>query len=44
MTNPISPADGTVAVTGSAGFVGSLLVLNLVKHGYTVRAFGIPII
>jgi len=35
---PISPADGPVAVTGSGGYIGSHIVLNLVKHGYTVRA------
>ena len=38
MTTPISPADGPVAVTGSAGYIGSHIVLNLVKHGYRVRA------
>ena len=35
---PIGPGDGPVAVTGSAGYIGSHIVLNLVKHGYTVRA------
>ena len=34
----VSPADGPVAVTGSAGYIGSHIVLNLVRHGYTVRA------
>jgi nucleoside-diphosphate-sugar epimerase len=38
MSTPISPTDGPVAVTGSAGYIGSHIVLNLVKHGYTVRA------
>ncbi len=35
---PIGPEDGPVAVTGSAGYIGSHIVLNLVRHGYTVRA------
>ncbi|MFP6584541.1 MAG: NAD-dependent epimerase/dehydratase family protein [Candidatus Hydrogenedentota bacterium] len=36
-TTPVSPADGPVSVTGSAGYIGSHIVLNLVQHGYTVR-------
>ena len=35
---PVGPSDGPVAVTGSGGYIGSHIVLNLVKHGYAVRA------
>ena len=35
---PIGPKDGPVAVTGSGGYIGSHIVLNLVRHGYEVRA------
>jgi len=35
---PISPTTGPVAVTGSAGYIGSHIVLSLVQAGYTVRA------
>ena len=38
MANPIGPATGPVAVTGSAGYIGSHIVANLVRHGYAVRA------
>ena len=36
--NPISPADGPVAVTGSSGYIGSWIVHDLVSQGYQVRA------
>ena len=38
MTAPLKSTDGPVAVTGSAGYIGSHIVLNLVRHGYDVRA------
>ncbi|XP_051151788.1 dihydroflavonol 4-reductase-like [Andrographis paniculata] len=31
-------ADRTVCVTGAAGFIGSWIVMNLLRRGYTVRA------
>jgi len=38
MSTPLKPSHGPVAVTGSAGYIGSHIVLNLVQHGYDVRA------
>ena len=35
---PVGPKDGPIAVTGSGGYIGSHIVLNLVQHGYEVRA------
>jgi len=37
-TQPVRASDGPVAVTGSGGYIGSHIVLNLVQHGYEVRA------
>ena len=34
----VTPSDGPVAVTGASGYVGSHVVLTLVKHGFTVHA------
>ena len=34
----VTKASGPVVVTGSGGFIGSHIVLNLVKRGYQVRA------
>ena len=36
--NAITAQSGPVVVTGSGGFIGSHIVLNLVKRGYQVRA------
>ena len=35
---PVTSADGPVAVTGASGFVGSQVVIALMKRGYTVHA------
>jgi len=34
----VTPADGPVAVTGASGYVGSHVVVALMKRGYTVHA------
>lgn len=36
--SPINSSEGPVAVTGSAGYIGSHIVKTLVEHGYDVRA------
>ena len=41
MPQPITPAYGPVAVTGSAGYIGSHIVLNLIEKGYEVRALSL---
>lgn len=38
MTNPISPADGPVAVTGASGYIGAWTTRDLMRQGYHVRA------
>jgi nucleoside-diphosphate-sugar epimerase len=30
---PVGPGDGPVAVTGSGGYIGSHIVLNLIQQG-----------
>lgn len=34
----VTPSDGPVAVTGASGYVGSHVVVALMKHGYTIHA------
>jgi dihydroflavonol-4-reductase len=34
----VNPSDGPLAVTGASGFIGSHVVLSLVKRGYSVHA------
>ena len=34
----VKSLDGPVAVTGASGYIGSHVVVALMKHGYTVHA------
>lgn len=34
----VTSSDGPVAVTGASGYIGSQVVIALMKHGYTVHA------
>ena len=34
----VTPSNGPVAVTGASGYVGSQVVIALMKRGYTVHA------
>jgi nucleoside-diphosphate-sugar epimerase len=34
----VTSSDGPVAVTGASGYVGSQVVMVLIKHGYTIHA------
>lgn len=35
---PVQPSSGPIAVTGASGYIGSWVVDDLAKHGYTVHA------
>ncbi|MFW9988728.1 MAG: NAD-dependent epimerase/dehydratase family protein [Candidatus Odinarchaeota archaeon] len=34
----VEPSDGPVAVTGASGYMGSHVVIALMRHGYTIHA------
>jgi nucleoside-diphosphate-sugar epimerase len=38
LSSPFRETEGIVFITGGAGFIGSYIIKNLIKKGYTVRA------